>query len=74
MSIPTIESLKAAARTGVTALRPGGIPVRIPGAAVEVDGSVIDVLYDPERKSFSWMVDGKHRSVEFVSRFLESLR
>jgi hypothetical protein len=72
MSFPTVESLETAARAGIAVLRPGTTAVRIPGAATEVAGSVIDVLYDAENDTFSWMVDGKHRSVEFVRRFLES--
>jgi hypothetical protein len=74
MPNPTIESLEAAARAGITVIRPDRAVVRIPGAAAEVAGSVIDVLYDPEKGTFSWMVDGRHRSVEFVRRFLESKR
>jgi hypothetical protein len=72
MSVPTVESLEAAARAGVAVIRPGRTAVRITGAAAEVAGSVIDVLYDAEKDTFSWMVDGKHQDVEFIRRFLES--
>jgi len=41
MSIPTIESLSAAARAGVTAIQPDGGTVRIRGAAAVVGDSVI---------------------------------
>lgn len=71
MSIATVESLQAAARAGVAVICPDRTVARIPGAVAEVAGSVIDVLYDAEKGTFSWMVDGKHRSVEFVQRFLE---
>jgi hypothetical protein len=72
MSFPTIESLKDAARSGIAVIRPDRTAVTIPGASAEIAGSVIDVLYDVESDSFSWMVDGKHQSVEFVRGFLES--
>lgn len=74
MSIPTVESLQAAARSGVAVIQPDRRVVTIPGAVAKVGGSVIDVLYDPEKNTYSWMVDGKHRSVEFVRRFLASLQ
>lgn len=74
MSIPTIESLSAAARSGVTAIQPGGGTVRIPGAAAVVGDSVIDVLYDAECDAFSCTVDGVNRSVDWVRDFLVSQR
>jgi hypothetical protein len=72
MGIPTIESLSAAARAGVTAIQPDGGTFRIRGAAAVVGDSVIDVLYDVERDTFSWTVDGVSRSVDWVRDFLES--
>ena len=74
MRVPTIESLSAAARAGVTAIQPDGNTVRIPGTAAVVGDSVIDVLYDAERDTFSWTVDGVSRSVDWVQDFLESQR
>lgn len=72
--IPTIESLTAAARAGVTVIQPGGQTTRIHGASAAVGNSVIDVLYDAEKGTFSWVVDGFSRTVDWVRRFLDNRR
>jgi hypothetical protein len=69
MDSPTMESLVAAARTGVTVIQPSGQTVRIPGASAMVGNAIVDVMYDPESGSFSWMIDGVIRSTEWMRLF-----
>lgn len=71
MMAPTVEALSAAARAGITVIRPDGRATRIRGATASVGTSVIDVLYDPELGTYDWIVDGISRSVEWVRWFFE---
>lgn len=72
MNAPTIESLSAAARAGVTVIQQDGNTRRIRGAAASVGTSVIDVFFDPEHGTYVWAVDGIERSVDWVRWFLET--
>lgn len=70
MIVPTIESLRAAAQAGITAVGPGRRTSRVYGAAANVGGVVIDVACDPEHGTFSWVVDGDSRDETWARRVL----
>jgi hypothetical protein len=72
MESPTIEAMLLAAKTGVTVILPNGQTARIPGASARVGDAIVDVLYDADYGTFSWMVDGVSRSGEWVQRFFAS--
>ncbi|RBB36787.1 hypothetical protein DPV79_24325 [Burkholderia reimsis] len=71
MIAPTVEALSAAARAGITVIRPDGSTTRVHGATASVGTSVIDVLYDPEHGTYDWIVDGIERNVDWVRWFFE---
>ncbi|MBR8218576.1 hypothetical protein [Burkholderia vietnamiensis] len=72
MSAPTIDSLSAAARAGITVIQRDGNTMQIRGATASIGTSVVDVFFDPELGAYVWTVDGIERSVDWVRWFLET--
>lgn len=72
MNVPTIETLSAAARAGVTVIQRDGNTMRIRGATASVGISVIDAFFDPEHETFIRTADGIERNVDWVRWLLEA--
>lgn len=72
VNAPTIDSLSAAARAGVTVIQRDGNTMRIRGATASIGTSVVDVFFDPELGTYVLTVGGIERSVDWVRWFLET--